>query len=355
MRIDQLLPSVAARDAVSNHAFALRRLMREQGIASEIYAGTIGPGLSEQVLPVGDFRPGDGYLIFHMSIGWAEGEGVWRQLPRERLMMIYHNITPPEFFHGLSSEHARVTAEGRRELNGMKDSFALVVADSGYNRDDLMHLGFVGVQVMPLLLDWERYDTPADSEVLNRFRDGRVNILFVGRLAPNKKQEDLIKLFYYYQRYFQQESRLILVGSPSVPAYAGMLESLARVLDLPDVYFAGSVSDNQLFAYYRAADVFVCLSEHEGFCVPLLESMYFGVPVIAYAAAAVPWTMDGAGILVKDKNLPLLAALLHRLQQDDAWRERIVAGQRRRLEFFSRRRLEEQFLHLLAGWTGGWQ
>jgi len=131
-----------------------------------------------------------------------------------------------------------------------------------------------------------------------------------------------------------------------------MLGSLARVLDLKEVHITGSVNDEQLFAYYRVASVFVSMSEHEGFCLPLLESMYFGLPVVAYAGAAVPWTMGGSGVLFKEKDLPLVAGLIDCLQKNERWREEVLAGQRRRLASFSRHRLQEQLLGLLSNWLG---
>ena len=160
------------------------------------------------------------------------------------------------------------------------------------------------------------------------FDDAWVNVMFVGRVIPSKKIEDVIRFFHAYKRWFNPRSRLLLVGSHGgFERYVAMLQNLVDRLGVSDVHFLGHVSNAELTAYYELADVFLCASEHEGFCVPLVESFHMGVPVLAYAAAAVPATMDGAGILYDDKDPIRVAALIDQVATDRRLADGIVASQ----------------------------
>jgi len=192
-------------------------------------------------------------------------------------------------------------------------------------------------------------ESQADRRTLRRFKDGRTNVLFVGRCAPNKRIEDVIRAFYYFKRYVEPNSRLIHVGSfAGTERYYYLLQSQAHDLGLDDIHFAGSVLQPTLNAFYRCAHVFLCMSDHEGFCIPLLESMVFDVPVIAYAAAAVPETLDGAGILVHDKRYELIAEIMGRVVHDSSLRNAVLDGQRRRMERYRRRDLGAELRGHLA-------
>ncbi len=160
------------------------------------------------------------------------------------------------------------------------------------------------------------------------FDDDWVNLLFVGRTIPNKRLEDVIRWFHAYKRWFNPRSRLLLVGAHGgFERYLAMLNELVARLGASDVHFLGHVTNEELVAYYELADVFLCASEHEGFCVPLVEAFHMGVPVIAYAATAVPATMDGGGVLVTDKDPVHIAALIDRIVTDRELQDRIVASQ----------------------------
>ena len=127
------------------------------------------------------------------------------------------------------------------------------------------------------------------------YDDDYVNILFTGRVVPNKKQEDVIEAFYYYKRFIQPKSRLILVGSfAGIDKYHDQLEAYVNKLGLEDVIFTGQIKFDEILAYYQLADLFLCMSEHEGFCVPIVEAMYFNVPVIARDTSAIAWTLAGS-------------------------------------------------------------
>jgi glycosyltransferase involved in cell wall biosynthesis len=257
-----------------------------------------------------------------------------RNLPDKKVMM-YHNITPAEFFVGVSEHVYHLAKGGRKELASLSGCMDLCFCDSEFNRRELVALGYENVHVVPLLMDFSLLDIPADTKIVSRYSDGWKNIVFVGRVAPNKKQEDAIRVFYYYKKYIDPRSRLFLVGtSRQTPRYQVILENLVERLGLTDVIFTGSVTQGKLVAYYRIAHAFVCMSEHEGFGVPLVEAMYHKVPIIAYEAGAVPEILGGAGVLVREKNHQAVAELLNLLLEDEEFRSEVIRGQDARVGYF---------------------
>jgi glycosyltransferase involved in cell wall biosynthesis len=250
----------------------------------------------------------------------------------DRLVAIYHNITPAEFFLGFQPHLAGLCYHGRRELAAFAPRTALGLGDSEFNRRELQAAGYRRTEVLPIVLDLERYRQPASPVVRGLYSDGRKNLLFVGRIIPNKKIEDLLRVFAIYQRYLEPRSRLLLVGeSRGFERYQRRLRERAAALRLDNVVFAGHVDDDDLRAYYSVADVFLCLSEHEGFCVPLVEAMNFGVPVVAFDAGAVAETLRGGGVLLKEKQPEVVAELVHRVLTDAALRSAVMGTQERAL------------------------
>lgn len=332
--LHQVTVGATIGDAITDQAFLLRRWLREMGFVSEIFAEHIHPALAKEVRPVTAYRPrpGEKWLVYHHSIGSSVVERLL-DLPLQ-LIVIYHNITPPEFFAFVDPALAQQMEEGRNQLYALRPHTALALADSPYNEKDLCAVGFPRTGVLAITLDESRYNLPPNPELLARFDGTGPLLLFVGRMVPNKKQEDLIRLLYFYRR-IEPSARLILVGEGWLPTYERWLRNLARDLDMGEaVVFTGYVSQQDLVTYYRLADVYVSMSEHEGFGKPLVESMYFGVPVVAYKTAAVPDTLGGAGVLVLHKDYEAIAELIHLLQTDDVLRARILAGQRWRVRHF---------------------
>jgi glycosyltransferase involved in cell wall biosynthesis len=192
-----------------------------------------------------------------------------------------------------------------------------------------------------------KYDIAADKEVMSRYSDGRKNLLFLGRLAPNKKQEDLMKLLHYYRR-IEPDARLIRVGSARLSNYTNWLHEFANSHDLEDsVHFTGHVSQPEMIAYYQIADLYVSMSEHEGFGKPLIESMYFDLPVLAYAATAVPSTLGNAGVLFRYKHYEALAEVADILIKDGSLRRSVISRQRKRVQDYLEDRVRERWLHFL--------
>jgi glycosyltransferase involved in cell wall biosynthesis len=244
------------------------------------------------------------------------------------MALIYHNITPPEYFVGVHRTLARQCFRGRRELRAYVDRCELALGDSEFNREDLEALGFPRTAVLPVVPGFSHLDCPADRFVAGQFDDGWTNVLFVGRVIANKKIEDVIRFFHAYHVRFNPRSRLILVGVFSLfERYFASLAHLVDELGSKHVHFVGQISNEELVAYYENADLFLCASEHEGFCVPIVEAFHMEVPVLAYAATAVPATMDGAGVLFHDKDPFHVASLMDAVLSDPAVQDAIVSGQ----------------------------
>ncbi len=337
MRIDQLVPAFHRGDAIGDTASHMKAFFRSQGFSSGIYSLDRDKGLEAEALPFAEFpAPGpEDVTILHFALPSSLTQGFARL--KSRKVLIYHNITPESFFAPFSSEMARICRLGREELAFLSPIVDLGLADSEYNRRELEDLGYRKTDVLPLFIDFDKYAGPMSSFVYDLYRDDRTNILFVGRVAPNKKIEDLIRTTFYYKKYISPLVRLIVVGKTSaLPRYYWGLVRMADEFFLrpEEIVFTGHVPDEEMFALYRASDVFLSLSEHEGFCLPLLESMAFDLPVIAFNCTAVPFTMDGAGILVNSRNLDKVGELVERAAHDGELRRRIIEGQRRRLEKF---------------------
>jgi glycosyltransferase involved in cell wall biosynthesis len=351
MEIHQLLPGFQHGDAISNHALALARLLRAWGHEAALFARYRGPKTADDCFPLDAFantRPD--VTLYHYSIGADEVTEQFLEAQGKRVL-IYHNITPHTFFARYSTREFQVTRRGREALHALRDVVDMTLADSRFNCEELLAAGFRNPRVLPILVDFARFERVTPCPLTRaRCADGWVNFLFVGRLAPNKCQHDVIRVFAHYNRHIERRSRLLLVGgAPAGRGYFAELRRLVRKLGLEDhVVFAGHVPFAELAAYYQSAQVFLCLSEHEGFCVPVLEAFHQGVPVIAYEAAAVPHTLGGAGILVRSKDEALIAELAHVLVTDRGVRDAILQRQTQRVRDFDPARTAERFQAFLA-------
>lgn len=350
--IHQFVAGFARGDAISNEALELRALFRSWGFRSDIFseAKRILPDLRREAFDAESARdslgPGDAVLL-HLSIG-SPVNLLFESLPCRKVIR-YHNITPPAYFELWRPETARSLARGLEQVRALAGKADVNTAVSRFNAVELEALGYRDVRVVPLLLDLARLKQAPDRRVLRSLDDGKANVLFVGRCAPNKKIEDLLAAFACFQRAVEPHSRLIHVGSwAGCERYHGLLLSMARQWGLRDVIFAGSVPQAELNAYFEAARLFLCMSEHEGFCIPVLEAMLHDVPVMALAAAAVPETMDGAGVLFRDRDLPLVAEMMGRLARTGPLRAAVIEGQRARIGRYAGRRIGDELRAALA-------
>jgi glycosyltransferase involved in cell wall biosynthesis len=329
MRVHQLLAALSYGDAIGNEALAIQRQLRAAGHESDIFAELVHPRVAHLARPLWQYpqvSSPETVCLYHFSIGSAAGRLIHRA--PDRLVVIYHNITPARFFLGFHPHLAGLCHHGRRELAAFAARTELALGDSEFNRRELQEAGFAATAVLPIVLELPLYERPPSRVVRRLYDDGRANVLFVGRVIPNKRIDDLIRSFAVFQKWVQPRSRLLLVGDHrGFERYFDRLDQLVRELRLNEVVFTGQVDDDELYAYYRLADVFLCLSEHEGFCVPLQEAMIFGLPVIAYDAGAVRETLRGGGLLLQDKRPQLVAELLDHLTHGGALRRAVLAGQ----------------------------
>jgi len=327
--VHQVLATLGYGDAIGHEVLGIQRVLQEAGYESQIFVETADPRLEDLTVDYRDLPDAshpDNILIHHFSIG-SRASRIAYALP-DRMVLVYHNITPPEYFVDVHPLLVQQCFLGRRELSLYATRCDLALGDSEYNRAELAAAGFPRTDVLPVVPDFSHLDGPPNYMQARAFDDDWVNLLFVGRVIPNKRIEDLVRWFHAYQRFVNPRSRLLLVGSyGGFERYLAMLHQFIAGLGATDVHFLGHVSNQELVAYYELADVFVCASEHEGFCVPLIESFHMGVPVIAYAAAAVPATMDGGGVLIADKNPLAVANLIHEIATDRTLQDRIIASQ----------------------------
>ena len=327
--VHQVLATLGYGDAIGHEVLGIQRTLRAAGYKSDIFVETADPRLeplTRDYRELVDASHSDNLLLHHFSIGSKASRTAYA-VP-DRMALIYHNITPPEYFVGVHRTLARQCFRGRRELLAYVDRCELALGDSEFNRQDLETLGFARTDVLPVVPDFSHLDEEPDRFVADQFDDDWTNVLFVGRVIANKKIEDLIRNFHAYHTLYNPRSRLLIVGVFSLfERYLAGLNHLVEELGARDVHFVGHVSNAELVAYYEIADLFLCASEHEGFCVPLVESFYKQVPVLAYAATAVPATMDGAGVLYEDQDPVYVAGLMDAILANTPLQDRIVSEQ----------------------------
>jgi glycosyltransferase involved in cell wall biosynthesis len=348
--IHQLLPGFAYGDAITNHALTIREHLRGSGYVSHIFVRYIDERIGKEAKQFEPraINPKAG-LIYHHSIGSELTQHVIKHGGPKYL--IYHNITPAEFFEPYKPQIADLLRQGRRELPELAAHFPWAVGDSSFNARELAEAGFSNPGVFPISVDPCRWAMSPDPEWMNRLQDARTNLLYVGRLAPNKCQHHLIQVFSRYLN-FDPSGRLLLVGGgdPNDP-YVRYLHQLTRELALTNhVVIAGQLTDTQLQACYRTAHLFWSMSEHEGFCVPLVEAMWFDVPVLAYKSSAIPETLGEAALMFTKKTPSYeIAALAKLLVHENDLRHKLLQAQRRRRSAFLPEALKEHFERLVSG------
>lgn len=334
MPVHQFLPDFAPGDAIGNHVLQVRKLLEGYG-PSEIYVERADVTLSSITRNYRDYRPVAGdVIIYHASIGTPIAHYVKNlDVP---LIVDYHNVTPMHFFAPYEPRVATLLYSGRAECEALSSKAALAIADSHYSASELKEMGYPRTSVSPVFLDLDSYETEPDHSLLASLGAGKkgTDVLFVGRLSPQKRQEDLIKAFKTLKTYFDPHARLFLAGKSSSAGYERVLREFVARLGLQDVYFTGGLSFKELLAYFRNADVYLSLSEHEGFGVPLIEAMKLGIPVLGYACTAVEETIGDAGILFHRKSYEEIAAVVHEAGNDSALRGRLIQAGHARAESF---------------------
>lgn len=357
MQIHQVLVTASPGDAITNSALELRDLLRRVG-PSEVFARYIHPDVAHEVERLDDYdrirsstNSGDDLILFHASIGEPAVFSFISERP-ERLVLVYHNISPAEPFRAFDPAFAGLLEAGRRELAALRDRTVLALADSQYNADELLALGYRDVRVARLIIDVDRLRaiTP-DEEVVGHLAniEGPV-LLFVGQLLPHKRPDLLLKAFHVLVTYHLPTAHLLLVGMNRLPGYAEALELFKDELNLGAASFRGALSLEAWAAHFRRADAFVTASEHEGFLVPLVESFAFETPTLARAHAAIPETMGGAGLLLPPDEDPVLMAeaMAELLTNGDLRRDLVERGTARLDEFDPSRARAAMLEHLMS-------
>lgn len=335
--IHQLVHTLSYGDAISGEVLALQRCFRARGCESEIYAIHVHPKLKGQAH---DYRTlekqFDGELLLHYSLGSPLNE-LYSGLTSARRSLVYHNLTPAHWFRSINPRITHDIEQGLRELPLLCAQSDRLIADSRFNAQELSDLGF-SAEVLELPIDPARWSEPANEGIAALVRnDPGLHFLHVGRLAPNKCIEDIIKTFLFVKRHVARESTLWLVGiDTDTELYSFALKRLVRDFNLTDsVRFVGCMADSEVRALYENCSAYICMSEHEGFCLPVIEAMHFGLPVVAYASSALPDTVGSGGVLVREKRHPELAELLVMLAQPGELRRKVVDAGRARVASLS--------------------
>lgn len=351
MVINQWLPAAHRGDAIGDNARRYRDVLRAHGHDSHIYAMEADSEMRDEVRAFAAPAAREGDLtLFHFATPSPMTEAF--PLLRGARVLQYHNITPAHFFAPFDLEISRLCLEARRQLRSLVGRIDLALGVSEFNRRELDNVGFANTGVLPLAVDLTRIENAPRSPALERsLSNGLDTFLFVGRVAPNKRIEHLIRLAACYKRCVSPHFRVIVVGRhDGVTGYYCALRALLAKLGWPSdrFVFTGPVPDADLAAYYRAARVYVSMSEHEGFCVPLVEAMAADLPVLAYSCTAVPDTLGGAGMQFAPKDFERVAVLLGLLASDTGLRTSIIEGQRRRRLHFQASRTDDDLRRLVG-------
>ena len=359
MKAALLLPTFASRDAIGTDVVGMAQCLRERGIETRIFCEGVDAA-QERSYPVSDLLrfaggPND-LVIYHYSIGWPLAIDVLRRARGFRIVC-YHNITPPDFFAGLSDVHVETCTRGRNEIPIVASlGCELYLADSEYNRRDLIDAGAPPERAR-VLAPFHRVEEllacKADLKLLDELSDGIHNVLMVGRIAPNKGHLDLVDAFAAHVDHFGDSARLILVGKtdPNLRAYeTAIRERAARHRLGARLRWIVGASEAELKSIYLASHVLTMLSRHEGFCVPLVEAMAFGLPVIARASSAIPETLGGAGLVWEADDALLYAASMNRVLMDTTLRTHLEdLGRARYGSAYAPALQRQQFLDVLDG------
>ncbi len=351
--VHQFVPALLPRDATGQHTLALRDALRAEGWESDIYAEAVHDELAGEATYFGRYpqrsRTGD---ILLYQLGTASPLADFLLGRPEPLVLDYHNVTPAAFYAGWEDHTEEKVVRAREQVTALAPHAVLGIADSAFNAAELDLLGCPETAVVPILVDIEPGGAPADPRersLLAAEHGARTVLLFVGRISPNKAQHRLVGALWLYRRWFDPEARLHLVGPTVTPAYARAVTALAGELGIGDAVRHGEdLTAAQLAAWYEDADVFVCLSRHEGFCIPLLEAMRAGLPIVALDAGAVGETMGDAGLLLATDRPSTVATAVDRVRRDPALADRLSGSGRRRLGAFAAATTRQRYVDVLS-------
>ncbi len=346
--IHQLVHTLSYGDAISSEVLALQRVLSEHGVDSHIYAINVHPKYKGRAEDYRNFpKQFLGEVVLHYSLG-SPLNGLYRGLSEAKRTLIYHNITPSKWFRGVNPRVARDIENGINDLGEVCRTSTRCLADSSYNAKELQQFG-VEAKILSLPVDTDRWDEQANAGILAMLKnDPSLHLLHVGRIVPNKKLEDIIKVFYFLKNYVHKQSKLWFVGiDTDAELYSFALKRMITEFGLDDsVTFTGGLADSEVRAFYEGASVYMCMSEHEGFCLPVAEAMNFGLPVVSFSAGALTETIANGGILVDQKRPAELAELVSLIHQDVGLKKQLVAAGKNRIAEMSYSKFEQSALKL---------
>lgn len=353
MNIHQVMDALDYGDAVSNHAVNLRELLLEMGYNSGIYSKYVHNNRKQLFNPVDKLKVNnEDIILFHFS---GKSEIVQKIIDMKcKKLLVYHNVTPAHFFEKIGNFY-KYCNEGLKQLKNITHSFDGFIADSEFNKNDLNKMGVNNVQVLPIVIDFEAMSSHIINEsLLSQYKSrSQTNFLFVGRVAPNKKHEDIIDIFEYYYTNINRNSNLIFVGNYEhyMEYYTTLIKKIQSLHCKSNITFTGKVSSEDLHTYYKLADIFLCMSEHEGFCVPLLESMHYSIPTLAFDAGAIKYTMGDAGILIYEKDHKRIAELCNVIISDESLKEKIINKQKKWLIQYERQKIKDDLERIIRNYV----
>lgn len=353
MKVIQALATISFGDAVSNDAINLKKIIERMGFETQIYAENIDCRLPKDTAEYYDHLcelTTEDIMIFHESVGADLNKKIGKL--KCHLIMRYHNITPPHFFLPYNTKSFQLSRDGLQQTRALAETVEYAIADSDFNKNDLIDMGYrCKIDVMPVVISFKDYEEEADVLTLEKYNDDYVNILFVGRIVPNKKHEDIIEIYNFYKKKLNRKSRLILIGNyEGMERYKKRLDAYIKHLGVDDIIFPGHIKFHEILSYYKLADIFICMSEHEGFCVPIVEAMNFNVPIIAYQSSAVPDTLSDGGIIIKNKDAKEIACLIDRILSDSVLRRKIIKNQKEILKELQHDVISDKFETLLLSY-----
>lgn len=349
MRIVQVLDALDFGDGVSKDVINKYCLLNEMGYTTEIYSQWVHEKVEKYRKDIKELKLNKNDVLIHHFSGQCHSlDKILSQNCKK--VLVYHNITPQKFFEtDNNSEHCSI---GESQLQQIHEKYDYFLADSQFNAECLYDLGVnKKVDVLPILIDFKDFDTYIKNKMLSKKEK---LFLFVGRVAENKKHEDIIDIFDYYYSNINVNSKLVFVGNTeySKEYYSYLLNKISRLKSNKNILFTGKVDDSVVNDYYANADVFICMSEHEGFCIPLLESMYCGVPTIAYDSSAIKNTMGDSGILVYKKDAEKIAKLIHVILENGAVKKSIIENQLKWVNTFKKENIRNEMSRLIKKWSG---
>lgn len=326
MKLIQVVSGLSVGDGVSNVVKTFDKLFQQNGYSTK----TITGGLNSRI--IAEIESEDDAIVFYHA---ALTIDPMITILKCRKVMVFHNITFPYFFDGFDERLKIRAAHGWYDVSHIADYFECAIVFSGFSRRCLVENGWGNNRIyeVPILIRFDKLKGEINTDLLKRYKGNGTNLLFTGRICPNKKQEDIIYAFAEYKKRYCNEAKLFLVGGVTVEKYNAYLRDLISKLCLDDsVIMSGFVPFSDYLAYYELADVYICMSEHEGFCIPLVEAMFFQKPIIAYDDNAISDTMRGCEGLVNTKCPSAIAREIDKIVSDERKKNEIVSHQNDRLK-----------------------